>query len=89
VKNSKPPQTLESEMAKRAPKAKTLKILDEKTMEYRFSYLYHVVFEMNNPSAPRHLVDVYAPNDETVMEIASRLFSGQGTFVRPLTFTKA
>jgi hypothetical protein len=59
-------------------KAKTLKILDEATMTYRFSYLHRAVF---NTSAGRHEVETYAnPSIEAPEDTANRLYANKGAF---------
>lgn len=72
---------------KRTPKAKSMKILDEATMTYRMVYLYDVTFRLKNGGVID--VQVYAPSDAEVFEVANRLYANKGAFGAATGFVRA
>jgi len=77
----------ERQMAKRTPKAKTLKILNEATMTYRIVNLYDVVFSLKAGGSCN--VQVYSPNDEAVLATANELYADKGAFGSAISFVRA
>jgi hypothetical protein len=74
-------------MAKQAPKAKTMKILDEATMTYKTVHLYNVKFGMTN--GDDYVVQIYSPSETEVSQIAHRLYGNKGKFLDVIEFWPA
>ncbi len=72
-------------MRKQKPKPKVLKIADG--VKTRTTYLFDVSFEMRDGRT--QIVKMYSPCANEVMGHATRMYAGKGSFVRPLSFTKA
>jgi hypothetical protein len=72
---------------RKAPKAKTMKILDEATMTYKVVNLYNVVFSTTKPGETA-TVQVYSPTDAEVMDVAGRLYARRGSFGVALSFER-